>query len=146
MNDAGLPVWSGFGLPGSRTLDECSRHNWWIRDRCLSYVILLGDAAAGFATVCTELEVLPYAVPDGTEWEVLDFYVAPKARRTGVGREAARQLLARHRGVGILFTLAENHGAQAFWRTVLAGHAREVVENDDATEFRFGAQPHQADA
>jgi predicted acetyltransferase len=137
MNDAGLPVWEGFGLPGPRTLDECSRHNWWIRDRCFRYAILLDDSAVGFATVCAELRALPYAVPDGTEWEVLDFYVAPKARRSGVGLEAAKQLLARHRGAGILFTLAGNDGARAFWRTVLDAHARDVVESADATEFRF---------
>jgi predicted acetyltransferase len=136
MNDAGLPVWEAFGLPGPRTLDECARHNWWIRDRCVRYAIRAGGAAVGFAIVCEELDVLPYEIPAGTDWELVDFYVAPKARRAGVGLEAARQLLDRHRGRGLLFTLAQNTAAQAFWRRALAGVA-DVEESADATRFAF---------
>jgi predicted acetyltransferase len=69
------------------------------------------------------------------DWEILDFYVAPKARRGGVGTAAARELLRRHRGEAVLFTLAGNAVAQRFWRAVLAPLA--PVENEDATEFRF---------
>jgi predicted acetyltransferase len=137
MNDAGLPVWSGFGLPGPRTLDGCARHNWWIRDRCVRYAIRCDGAAVGFAVICEDVTLLPYPLPEGTDWELLDFYVAPKARRGGIGAAAAREVVARHPGNGVLLTLAANVGAQRFWRATLAACAHDVKENADATEFRF---------
>src|SRR5262245_2514567 len=105
MNEHGLPVWRDFGGPAPRTLDECAEHNWWLRDRAVRYVIRDGGAAVGLALVMEDLESLPYAVPAGTDFEVLDFFVAPKARRRGVGAEAARLVFERHRGNGLLYTL-----------------------------------------
>jgi predicted acetyltransferase len=133
LNDAGLPVWTEFGLPGPRTLDECSAHNWWIRDRCLLYAIRTAGSAVGFVIVLEDRELLP----EGVDFEVLDFYVAPKARRQGIGEQAARLVLERHHGSAVLFTLKENSRAQAFWRSALRVAATDVAENEDATEFSF---------
>src|SRR5206468_3300785 len=85
MNEFGLPAWKDFGLPGPRTPEECIAHNWWIRDRCARYAIRLDGAAVGFAIVCEDLTALPYEVPGDVDFELLDFYVAPKARRRRVG-------------------------------------------------------------
>ena len=107
------------------------RHNWWIRDRCARYAIRVDGAALGFAIVAEP----PRHLDEPFDWEIVDFYVAPKARGRGVGAEAARAVLQRHRGRAVLFTLTGNSGAQRFWRRVLAPYA--PVENADATEFRF---------
>jgi predicted acetyltransferase len=133
MNQFGLPIWRDFDLEGARTLEECARLNWWIRGRCVRYAIRIGNAALGFAIVADPPEHLEEPV----DWEVVDFYVAPKARRTGVGSAAARELLRRHHGSAILFTLAENRVAQAFWRKVLAAGAEDVRELGGGTEFRL---------
>ena len=134
MNDVGLPVWRDFGLPGPRTGPEAARHNWWIRDDCERLVIREGDAAVGFAIVASP----PRHLDVDVDHELVDFYVAPKVRKCGIGRSAARRIIDERVGSWILFTLAGNVGAQAFWRRVLdAPFVRDVVELDDHTEFRF---------
>jgi predicted acetyltransferase len=134
LNDVGLPVWREFGLPGPRTGPEAARHNWWIRDDCERLVIREGDAAVGFAIVASPPRHLDVAV----DHEIVDFYVAPKVRRHGLGRSAAARIIAERPGSWILFTLAGNVGAQAFWRRVLAAPGISAVEERErGTEFRF---------
>jgi len=136
MNEFGLPVWHEFeGAP--RTPEEQVEGNWWVRGRCARHAIRADGAAVGFAVVCDDLSLIPYPVPEGSDFEILDFYVAPKVRREGVGRRAAALVLERHRGNGVLFTLAANLAAQAFWRAALRTCAREVVEHDGGTMFTF---------
>jgi predicted acetyltransferase len=142
MNEYGLPVWHEFEgdepwASAARTPEEQAARNWWIRDRCVRYAVRAGGAAVGFALVCEDLSLLPYPVPAESEFEILDFYVAPKVRRTGVGARAAALVLERHRGNGFLFTLEANTRAQAFWRATLARCARDVVEHDGGTMFTF---------
>jgi predicted acetyltransferase len=138
MNDVGLPVWRDFGLPGPRTGPEAARHNWWIRDECERLVIREGDSAVGFAIIASP----PHHIDEPFDHEIVDFYVAPKARGRGLGERSARRILAERPGSWVLFTLAGNVGAQAFWRKVLAGPpVVEVEERDSATEFRFRIRP-----
>ena len=135
MNDVGLPVWIEFGMPGPRTGSQAARHNWWIRDACDRFVIREGDSAVGFAIVASP----PDHLNEPFDHEFVDFYVAPKARRRGLGRSAVARIIAERPGSWVLFTLAGNVGAQAFWRQVLAAPAIiELEERDNATEFRFG--------
>jgi predicted acetyltransferase len=135
LNYFGLPVWHALGLPGPSTLEECVTHNWWIRDRCLRYAIRSRDGwAVGFAVIADP----PEHLEERFDWEIVDFYIAPKARRAGAGAAAVHELLRRHHGDAVLFTLAGNTGAQHFWRAVLAPFG--PVENEDATEFRFRSE------
>jgi predicted acetyltransferase len=134
MNDAGLPVWADFGLPGPRTGPECALHNWWIRGDCERLVFRRDGAAVGFAVIASP----PTHLDESFDHEVVDFYVSPKARGQGVGLAAARQILSIRPGSWVLFTLAGNTAAKAFWRRALAeSRVRDVEERDDATEFRF---------
>jgi predicted acetyltransferase len=136
MNEYGLPIWSVFG-PVARTPAEQVEQNWWVRDRCSRYAIRADGAAVGFVLVCEDFSVLPYPVPEGSDFELLDFYVVPKVRRQGVGAQATALALEQHRGNGFLFALAANTGAQVFWRATLARFTRDVVEHDGATMFTF---------
>lgn len=134
INDAGLPVWKDFGLPGPRTGPEAAQHNWWIRDDCDRLVIREREAAVGFATVASP----PRHLDEPSDHEIVDFYVTPKARRRGLGERIARRIVAERPGTWVLFTLDGNVGAQAFWRRVLASPAiLELEERSGATEFRF---------
>jgi len=136
MNEFGLPVWHAFdGI--ARTPEQQVEENWWVRGQCVRYAIRAERAAVGFAIVCEDLSLIPYPVPDGSDFEILDFYVAPKVRRAGVGGRAVAEVLERHRGNGVLFTLAANERAQAFWRATLGRCARDVVEHDAGTMFTF---------
>jgi predicted acetyltransferase len=132
MNEFGLPVWHELDPSAARTLGECVRLNWWIRDRCVRYAIRSAGAAVGFAIVAAP----PEHLEEPFDWEVVDFFVAPKARRAGIGLAAAQELVRRHHGTAVLFTLERNEIARAFWRRVLAT-AEDVRELHGGTEFRF---------
>jgi predicted acetyltransferase len=98
------------------------------------YAIRSGDSAVGFAVVAEP----PAHLEERFDWEIVDFYVAPKARRGRAGTAAVSELLRRHHGDAVLFTLAGNAVAQRFWRAVLAPLA--PAEHEDATEFRFRSE------
>jgi len=53
------------------------------------------------------------------DFDLLDFFIAHKYRRRGVGREAARQVFARHQGRWEVAELAGNRAAIAFWNRVI---------------------------
>ena len=134
INDYGLPMWAPFGLPGPTTPAECVAMNWWVRDRCRCYVIRVDGSPAGFAIVRgagTGLE-------PGVDWELQDFYIAPKYRRGGVGRLAAPQVFDLERGVWQVFQLARNLPARVFWQQVIGDYTAGNFQNiGDGTEQRF---------
>jgi predicted acetyltransferase len=134
INDYGLPLWEPSGRPGPRTPAECVTFNWWIRDRCLPYILRADGNPAGYAMVCADKAHLP----EDVDFDLLDFYIAPKYRRHGVGREAARLLFDRHRGAWQVFELARNAPALAFWHRVIdeytGGHYADL---DGGTQQRF---------
>ena len=86
LNEWGLPVWTAFGVPMPRTHEECADYNWWIRGGCRRFLMQADGKIAGFVIVNADPRFLP---PD-TDWEVLDFFVAHKYRRAGVGQAAAQ--------------------------------------------------------
>lgn len=134
LNEYGLPLWEPLGLPGPTTAEECARVNWWIRDGCEVYLVRVDGTPAGFATVCRNTGHLP----EGVDQLLLDFYIAPKYRRHGVGRQVAHTLFDLHRGTWALFVLARNERARRFWEQLLADYmARRYETLDDGTQYRF---------
>lgn len=136
INDYGLPTWADFGLPGPKTWDECAAMNWWIRDTCELWVIWADGKPAGFAVVSVGPTHLPADIK--TDFELVDFYVAPKYRRQKIGQAAARQIFDGKRGVWTLFELRENAAALAFWHGFLDDYTGGNFEDlDDGTQQRF---------
>lgn len=135
VNEYGLPTWKPSGLPGPTTLAECATINWWIRDKCDLYVIRADGTPAGFAIVLADRNHL---VPD-VEFELMDFYIAPKYRRQGVGSAAARQIFDTRRGAWQLFILEKNEPARRFWRKLVGEYTSgDFQELNGGTEIRFG--------
>lgn len=134
INAHGLPTWAPFGLPGPRTHDECWRHNWWIRGHCIAFLVLVDTAPAGFLHVLADRAHLP---PD-VDFELLDFWIAPKYRRQGSGRLAARAAFNLHRGRWQVFELARNAPALTFWHAVIGEYtAGDYQDLQGGTEQRF---------
>lgn len=134
INDYGLPMWAPFGLPGPRSADECVRFNWWIRDRCEHYVIRGDGGPAGFVIICAD----PAHLPEGVEYELMDFYVAPRYRRRGVGRAAARLAFELHHGSWVVYQLARNAPALRFWHELIADYTGgSFTMLDEGTQQRF---------
>ena len=108
--------------------------NWWIRDRCLPYLIFANGQVAGFLHVCADRDHLP---PD-VDFELMDFYVAPPFRRQGIGWQAARRAFDAHQGNWQVFELAKNAPALAFWHRLIADYTNGSFQNlNDGTQQRF---------
>jgi predicted acetyltransferase len=134
INEAGLPMWKPFGLPGPQTTAEFVTFNWWVRDTCLSYLIRVEGNPAGFVIICPDKKHLP----KGVDYELMDFYIAPKYRRQGIGRRAASKVLDLYRGEWVVYQLEKNIPARRFWQAVVAEYTRGQYENlDDGTQQRF---------
>ncbi len=141
INEAGLPMWEPSGLPGPQTFEECATLNWWIRDRCVHYLIRVDGIPAGFVTICAEKEY----IPEGVDYELLDFYIAPKHRRHGIGRQAALAAFNLYHGRWSVFELARNLPARAFWQSVIGEYTRGRYENlDGGTQQQFSNERSEA--
>jgi predicted acetyltransferase len=78
------------------------------------------------------------------DWNVAEFFVVRKHRRTGVGAAAATQAFQARPGVWEVAVRRQNPGAQAFWRRVIEAQPglRGLHELSDASDwegpvFRF---------
>ena len=67
--------------------------------------------------------VLIRRLPDGAH-EMSEFYIAPDARRSGLGTQAARAALLRRPGHWQLGVARGNAHARAFWTSVIAPLAK----------------------
>ena len=82
---------------------------------CHAYVATVADRYAGFALVDRAAKV-------GSDAHWMDqFFVVRKYRGAGVGRHLALRVLGSWPGPWEVGQMAENHVAQAFWRSVVAG-------------------------
>ena len=116
-------------------MTSASTYNWWIRDRCRQYLILADGHPAGFVIINPG----PRASAGLTvDYELLDFFIAHKYRRQGVGRQAARLAFDRFQGRWEVAQLAGNAPAVAFWNRVIAAYTRGEYETlDDGARQRF---------
>jgi len=71
------------------------------------------------------------------DFQVAEYFVARKHRRSGVGQMAALQVLKARPGLWELAVARRNVGAQHFWRRVAAAVAGEAVEELDLDDARW---------
>jgi predicted acetyltransferase len=120
----------------------------WIRDPAAHPFVILADGArAGFARV-TRLPAWPRG---GADFRMSEFYIAPGARRRGVGARAARVLFCRFEGEWEVSEDGANRPALAFWRRVIgaqsAGRFREIREGNEVRQrFRSVVRPPEGTA
>jgi predicted acetyltransferase len=139
INCYGLPTWIASGLPGPRTQEECAAHNWWIRGAAWPHVIRADGNPAGFTIILPhERHGGPTYLPPEIDYEVLDFWIAPKYRRQGVGRQAAWLAFDTYRGTWLVIELARNTPARAFWHGVIADYTAGRYDSlEGGTQQRF---------
>ena len=73
------------------------------------------------------------------DYSVAEFFVVRKHRRGGVGRAAARAVMAPRPGQWELAVARANTGALAFWRGVARSFSDQIEELDQADEAWNGA-------
>jgi predicted acetyltransferase len=89
---------------------------WWADPLRFPFFVRAGEALAGFALVHHQSRLT-----DSPEvWDVSEFFVLRKHRRTGVGTLAAALLFAKFRGPWEVRQRPENVAATAFWRKAIA--------------------------
>lgn len=101
----------------------------WFRDSSSQPFVILADGRpAGFALVA---RCAPWP-PGAPQFRMSEFFVAPSARRRGVGTRAATLLFSRFDGDWEVLEDESNRDALAFWRRVIGaytgGRYREIRE------------------
>lgn len=86
---------------------------YWLDPGCFPYVFLAAGHFAGFALVDQAVKL-----PGGEFW-MDQFFVMKKYRRRGLGRQAAHDVFARHRGAWQVGQMTANKPAQEFWRATI---------------------------
>jgi predicted acetyltransferase len=110
-----------FGLP--RSLAE----DWKEPDpRFNPFLIRVDDKLAGFAMV----RQLDAAAP---AWDMAEFFILRKFRKTGLGRHVACALFDTFNGDWEVRELIANIPAQAFWRRIIGDYTGGTF--DDAREY-----------
>lgn len=131
-------------------LNQYSRHYgnpfveptpWWVDDADAQvHVAKIEGQLAGFVINGWRSRVDP-----DTESEILECYVAPAARRCGVGRQLAGQGFSLLSGSAGFQVYLDNVPAQKFWTAVLADEAVDyrtfgaVDRNTPVIKYRFAA-------
>ena len=106
------------GLFGYKYLDH-----YWTEDGRYPYFIIADGVLSGLCLIRT-MEQLPLT------FEVAEFFVLKKYRKSGVGKTAMSQVFERYKGRWIINTPIKNLAAQSFWR--------KVVENAAHSAFTEG--------
>ena len=94
------------------------------------FLIRVAGHLAGFAIVQQGSRL----TGDPGTWDMAEFFIVRRHRRTGVGSRAAHWLFAAHRGRWEVRQRPENVAATAFWRRIIAsfagGQLDEVLMDD----------------
>ncbi|WP_312372397.1 GNAT family N-acetyltransferase [Lachnoclostridium sp.] len=120
------------GLYGYEYLDY-----YWTEDKRWAYFILVDDKLAGFAMVID----LPEVDDRPTDFQMAEFFVMYKYRRSGVGKEAFFKVLDNHKGRWQLKRHPANLPSVHFWNNVISEYTNgqyELVEAYPRTEYDDG--------
>ncbi len=108
---------------------------WDPLERRWPYLLLQGGDVAGFALVNSWSPS-----GRGTDFAIAEFYIAPEARQSGIGCEAAARIFLMQPGLWELAITSRNKPALQFWPKAIAkadGRAVERIEADGETIYRF---------
>jgi len=134
MNTGMFPVLGEFG---DRQPDMMAR--WFADDSSHPLLILHNNEPAGFALVSK-----PVMKQADVDYRLAEFFIDRKARRHGVGREAAQLIFNRFDGRWEITELLRNQPAIAFWRSVVGdythGQCKESALNGEMRQL-FRSDP-----
>jgi predicted acetyltransferase len=120
----------GLEVGDNGRFEEYPLDAYWKDSWRFPFLIRTGVQLAGFALVNRKSRL------SGANdvWDMAEFFVLRKHRRTGVGMAAAHQLFSSHAGMWEVRERKENVAATVFWRkaigTFTSGHFTEDVLDD----------------
>jgi len=120
------------GLYGYQYLDY-----YWNEAKRWAYFILVDDKLAGFAMIID----LPEVDDRDTDYQMAEFFVLHKYRRSGVGKQAFFKVLNIHKGKWQLKRHPANLDSVCFWDKVINEYTNgryELVKAYPKTEYNDG--------
>jgi predicted acetyltransferase len=111
MNTGIFPMSGEFG---DREPELMAR--WFADDSSHPLIILKDHRPVGFALVSRP----PRNQRNAVDFRMAEFFVTAKARRLGIGRDAAKLIFSRFNGTWEISEFKYNKPAVAFWRNVVA--------------------------
>lgn len=123
---------NALGLYGYQYLDY-----YWNEERRWAYFIIVKGRLAGFIMV----NDLPEVDDRETDFQIAEFFVLHKYRRSGVGKKAFFSVLNRHKGKWQLKRHPENIPSVHFWDRVIDEYTKgayELVQAYPGTEYEDG--------
>lgn len=114
-------------------LDYPYLDSYWQEDQARwPYLMQSKTAPAGFVLVNTWS-------PSGqvTDFAIAEFFIAPNARKNGLGQQAAQEAFSTHPGQWELSVSNTNNVAKKFWLRVLAKTNATQIAHGSKTIFRF---------
>ena len=142
LNTGMFPAFGGYNGDsaaefGDRAPDMMAR--WFADDSSYPLVILRDKHPQGFALVSR-----PTMKRANVDFRMAEFFVLRKARRHGIGREAAELIFNRFDGRWEIVEFLRNQGAVAFWRSIVGnythGHFNETVMQGEV-RHTFKSEP-----
>ena len=100
-------------------------NRWW-QEAEREALVIEAPEVAGFAMVRRD---------DDGHWDFSEFYIRPEVRRRGIGRAAARAILAARPGKWSL-GVVRHGGARVFWSGLLREMAADLTEHPPLTEVQ----------
>jgi predicted acetyltransferase len=120
------------GEYGERHAELMAR--WFADDSSHPLIILKNERPVGFALVSRP----PRNQRDQIDFRMAEFYVTPRERRLGVGRDAARLIFNRFAGAWEVSEFLYNSPSVTFWRAIVAeytgGKFRETTAHGEVRQ------------
>ena len=131
-------------FPASGEVQAELMARWFADDSSYPLIILKNDQPAGFALVSRP----PRNRRDQVDFRMAEFFVTLKARRLGVGRDAAQLIFNRFAGHWEITEFVHNKTAVQFWRAILAeytgGKYLETVAHGEVRQLFSSANRQRA--
>jgi len=132
-------VFPAAGEYGEREQELMAR--WFADDSSHPLIVLKDERPVGFALVSRP----PRNLRESVDFRMAEFFVAAKARRLGVGRDAALLIFGRFAGAWEITEFQYNKPAVAFWRAVVSkytgGRFRESVAHGEVRQVFSSKNP-----
>jgi predicted acetyltransferase len=104
------------GEHGEREQELMAR--WFADETSHPLLILKNDKPAGFALVSRP----PRHQRQEVDFRMADFFITPRSRRLGIGRDAAALIFNRFAGTWEIVEFVYNKPAVSFWRAIVGGY------------------------
>ena len=127
------------GEHGEREQELMAR--WFADETSHPLLILKNDKPAGFALVSRP----PRHQRQEVDFRMADFFITPRSRRLGIGRDAAALIFNRFAGRWEITEYLRNPTAVSFWRRVVAlytqGNYQERIVNGEVRQVFVSGKP-----